>query len=42
MINPVEAVLFDLLRKVHVGKIVFCHEQETAGVLINAVDNTRS
>ena len=36
---PGKGVLFDLFGQASVGKVVLCHDQKAAGVLVDAVDN---
>ena len=40
LVNPGETVLFNLLSKLLVGKIILCHNQQTAGIFVDAVKNT--
>ena len=40
--SRVEGVGLNLLRQAGVGKVVFRHNQQAAGVLVNAVDDSRA
>ena len=42
LIYSVQAVLFNLRSQINMGKIVLCHKQKPACILVNAVHNARA